>query len=190
MTPATKGTVRGGLWRQRDFRVFWTGETTSQVGSAVTVVALPLVAVNTLHAETFVVTLLTASTWLPWVIVGLPAGAWVDRLPRRPVMLACDAVSFVAFASVSAAAWSGVLSIPQLVGVALTAGAASVFFSTAYAVYLPSIVGQGELTEANAKLSGSQSAALARPWPCRWPGGGEPLGPCSSRVQAALLSPS
>jgi MFS family permease len=159
MTPATTGAVRGALWRQRDFRVFWTGETTSQLGSAVTVVALPLVAVNSLHADTFVVTLLTASTWLPWVAFGLPAGAWVDRLPRRPVMLACDAVSFVAFASVPAAAWAGVLSIAQLVAVALTAGGASVFFSTAYEVYLPSIVDQGELTEANAKLTGSRSAA-------------------------------
>jgi len=150
---------RGGLWRHRDFRVFWTGETTSQVGSAVTFVALPLVAVDSLHASTFVVTLLTASVWLPWVVLGLPAGAWVDRLPRRPVMLACDAVSFAAFVSVPVAAWAGVLSVPQLVAVALTAGAAAVFFSTAYQVYLPSVVGRGELTEANAKLSGSRSAA-------------------------------
>jgi MFS family permease len=151
--------TRGGLWRYRDFRVFWIGETTSQVGSAVTVVALPLVAVESLHASTFVVTLLTASTWLPWVAIGLPAGAWVDRLPRRPVMLACDAVSFAAFASVPVAAWARVLSVPQLVVVALTAGAASVFFSTAYEVYLPSIVDRAELTEANAKLTGSQAAA-------------------------------
>jgi MFS family permease len=150
---------RGGLWRHRDFRVFWTGETTSQVGSAVTFVALPLVAVDSLHASTFVVTVLTASTWLPWVALGLPAGAWVDRLPRRPVMLACDAVSLAAFVSVPVAAWAGVLSVPQLVAVALTAGAAAVFFSTAYQVYLPSVVERSELTEANAKLSGSRSAA-------------------------------
>jgi MFS family permease len=163
MTSGTATTAadvrRGGLWRHRDFRVFWTGETTSEVGSAVTIVALPLVAVESLHASTFVVTLLTASTWLPWLVLGLPAGAWVDRLPRRPVMLACDAVSFAAFASVPVAAWTGVLSVPQLVAVALVAGGASVFFTTAYQVYLPSVVDRGDLTEANARLTGSRSAA-------------------------------
>lgn len=153
------GRRRGGLWRHRDFRVFWAGETTSQVGSAVTFVALPLVAVSTLHASTLVVALLTATIWLPWVAIGLPAGAWIDRLPRRPVMLACDAVSFAAFVSVPAADWGGVLSVPQLVAVALVAGGASVFFSTAYQVYLPVVVDRGELTEANAKLTGSRSAA-------------------------------
>ena len=50
MTPSTRR--RGGLWRQRDFGLFWAGETTSQIGSAVTIVALPLVAVETLHAST------------------------------------------------------------------------------------------------------------------------------------------
>ncbi|MDA8320823.1 MAG: MFS transporter [Actinomycetota bacterium] len=90
--PATKRR-RGGLLRQRNFRLFWTGESISEVGNSVTVVVLPLVAIETLHATTFTVTLLTAMTWLPWVVVGVPAGAWIDRLPPRPVMLACDAVS-------------------------------------------------------------------------------------------------
>jgi MFS family permease len=159
VTPTAGLRRRRGLWRHRDFRVFWAGETTSQVGSAVTFVALPLVAVDSLHASTFVVTLLTASTWLPWLALGLPAGALVDRLPRRPVMLACDAASFAAFVSVPLAAWTGVLSVLQLVVAALTAGAASVFFNTAYQVYIPSVVGRDDLTEANAKLTGSRSAA-------------------------------
>jgi len=118
---------RGGLWRHRDFRVFWTGETTSQVGTAVTYIALPLVAADTLHASTFVVTSLTASVWLPWLVLGLPAGAWVDRLRRRRLTLACDAISFLALASVPISAWLGVLSVGQLVAAALIAGAASVF---------------------------------------------------------------
>ena len=66
---------RGGRWRHRDFRTSWTSETTSQLGTAVTVVALPLVAVDSLHASTFVVTVLTASTWMPWLLLGLAAGA-------------------------------------------------------------------------------------------------------------------
>jgi MFS family permease len=137
---ATAPRRRGGLWRHRDFRILWIGETASQVGSSVTGVALPLVAVETLHASAFLVTALTAGTWLPWLFLGLPAGGWVDRLPRRPVMLACDGLSLAAFVSVPIAAWLGVLTIPQLLGAALVAGGSSVFFKTAYGAYLPSIV--------------------------------------------------
>jgi MFS family permease len=72
-----------------------------------TVVAMPLVAVLVLNASTFTVGLLQASAWLPWLLFGLPAGAWIDRLAKRPVMLICDAASFVLFASVTPAAWMG-----------------------------------------------------------------------------------
>jgi MFS family permease len=73
----------------RDFRRLWLGETTSAFGSSVTSVAFPLIAAVTLHADTFVVGLLAAVAWVPWLLIGLPAGAWVDRLPRRAVMPAC-----------------------------------------------------------------------------------------------------
>ena len=150
---------RGGLLRQRNFRLFWTGESISEVGNSVTVVVLPLVAIETLHATTFTVTLLTAMTWLPWVVVGVPAGAWIDRLPPRPVMLACDAVSIAAYVSVPVAAWIGVLTVTQLVAVALIAGAASVFFNSAYQVLLPGVVEEADLPEANARLLGSREVA-------------------------------
>lgn len=153
------GGRRGRLWRQGDFRLFWFGETTSQVGTSVTFVALPLVAVEVLHASTFLVGLLTAAVWLPWLMIGLPAGAWVDRLPRRATMLVSDGVSLAAFLSIPVAAWTGVLGVAQLVAVALAAGAPSVFFNTAYQVYLPSLVAEVDLTEGNAKLRGSRSAA-------------------------------
>jgi predicted MFS family arabinose efflux permease len=150
---------RGGLWWARDFRLLWIGETTSNLGSAVTRVAMPLVAVVTLQASTFTVSLLTAFTWLPWLVIGLPAGAWVDRSARRPIMLVCDAVSLALLASVPVAAWFGLLTIGQLLVVALVIGAANVFFATAYAAYLPAVVGPDDLAEANAKLQGSESAA-------------------------------
>jgi predicted MFS family arabinose efflux permease len=150
---------RGGLLRQRNFRLFWLGESISEVGNSVTIVVIPLVAIDTLHTSTFIVTLLTAMVWVPWVIVGIPAGAWVDRLPPRPVMLACDAVSVGVYASVPVAAWRGVLTVAQLIAVTLIAGLATVFFSSAYQVLLPGVVDEADLTEGNAKLLGSREVA-------------------------------
>jgi predicted MFS family arabinose efflux permease len=150
---------RFGLLRQRNFRLFWTGESISEVGNSVTVVVIPLVAIDTLHTSTFIVTLLTAMAWLPWVLIGIPAGAWVDRLPPRPIMLACDAIAVVVYASVPVAAWCGVLTVAQLIAVALIAGAAAVFFNSAYQVLLPGIVDEADLAEGNAKLLGSREVA-------------------------------
>lgn len=149
----------GGLLRQRDFRLFWAGESISEVGNSVTLVVVPLVAIDTLHTSTFIVTLLTAMVWLPWVVIGIPAGAWVDRLPPRPVMLASDVVSVVVYASVPVAAWCGVLTVAQLVAVTLIAGAAAVFFNSAYQVLLPGVVDEADLAEGNAKLLGSREVA-------------------------------
>lgn len=150
---------RGGLLRQRDFRLFWAGESISEIGNSITIVVIPLVAIDTLHASTFVVTLLTAMAWLPWVVIGIPAGAWVDRLPPRPVMLASDAISVAVYASVPVAAWCGVLTVAQLIAVTLVAGAASVFFNSACQVLLPGMIGEDDLAEGNAKLLGSQQVA-------------------------------
>ncbi|WP_410618319.1 MFS transporter [Amycolatopsis sp. cmx-8-4] len=147
-----------GLWGNRGFRLLWTGETTSMLGSMVASTALPLVAVITLGASTFQVALLTAVAWLPWLLIGLPAGAWVDRLPKRPVMLACNTVSMAVFGSVPLAAVLGVLTMPYLLVAALLGGVAKVFFTLAYRAYLPALVSAGELLEANSKLQGSESA--------------------------------
>jgi MFS family permease len=117
------------------------------------------VAITTLHASTFAVALLTAATWVPWMVIGLPAGAWVDRLPQRPVMLVCDAASLLLLLSVPVAAWWDMLTIGHLLAVALLAGTAKVFFQTAYQVYLPSLIGTAHLQEGNAKLQGGESAA-------------------------------
>jgi predicted MFS family arabinose efflux permease len=142
----------------RDFRLLWIGETTSTLGSSVTSIAVPLVAVQTLRASVFLVSLLTAAAWLPWLVIGLPAGAWVDRLPRRKVMLASDMIALLAFGSVPVLAWCGALDYGQLLGVAVLAGAAAVFFQTAYNVFVPALLSDELLTRGNALLQGSQSA--------------------------------
>ncbi|QXE38670.1 MFS transporter [Streptomyces sp. GMY02] len=152
--------IRGGLLRRHhDFRLLWCGETAGKFGASVTGVAMPLVAVSTLHASTFEVGLLSAATWAPWLIIGLPVGVWVDRLRRRPIMLAAAAVSLLLFAGIPVAAWSGWLSIGLLLGIALLTGTAAVFFQTAYSAYLPSILEPDDQPEGNAKLHGSASAA-------------------------------
>lgn len=147
------------MWRHRDFRLLWIGETTSSVGDAVTTVALPLVAVTIVHASTFTIGVLSASIWLPWWGLGLVVGAWVDRVRRRRLMMACDAISMLVLLSVPVATWFGVLTVGQLVAVALLVGAASMLFSTAYVAFLPTLVSSAELVEGNVKLIGSRSAA-------------------------------
>lgn len=148
--------LRLGLLATRDFRLLWTGETASFLGTAISELALPLVALSVLHAGAFAVSALMAAAWLPWVVIGLPAGAWVDRLPRRNIMIAADLVSFAAFASVPVAAWFGVLTVAQLLTVALVGGVGAVFFKTAYRAFIPALLNRDDLLEANAKLSGSE----------------------------------
>ena len=149
----------GGVLRQRNFRLLWTGESVSELGDAMAVVGVPLLAVAVLHASTFAVAALTAAAYLPWLVIGLPAGAWVDRLPARPLMITCDVASALLYASLPAAAWLHILTIGQVLVVTLLAGAASVFFATAYQVYLPSLVTAADLVEGNAKLQGSAEVA-------------------------------
>ncbi|AVT40992.1 MFS transporter [Plantactinospora sp. BB1] len=147
------------LLRHRDFRLLWIGQAGSTFGASVTSVALPLVAIATLDASTFQVALLTAAAWLPWLLVGLPAGALVDRLRCRPVMVTCDLVAALLFASVPVAGWLGALSIGHLLAVALAGGTVSVFFKTAYQVYLPTLLDRADLAEGNAKLQGTEAVA-------------------------------
>ena len=119
---------RGGLWRDRTFRLVWLGTASSRFGSSVASVATPLVALEVLDASAFTVTLLMAAAWTPWLLIGLPAGAWVDRRAKRPVMIASDLVAAVAVVSVPVAAGLDVLSTAHLLGAALVIGAATVFF--------------------------------------------------------------
>ena len=150
----------GGVLWQRNFRLLWNGESISAIGNAMAVVGVPLLAVTVLHASTFAVAALTAAAYLPWLAIGLPVGAWVDRLPRLPLMIVCDVISALLYASLPVAAWLHVLTIGQVIAVALLAGAVNVFFATAYQVYLPSLVTAADLIEGNAKLQGSAEVAL------------------------------
>lgn len=152
------------LWRVRDFRRYAGADAISKLGSEVSLVALPLTAALTLHASPFQVGLLTAAEMVAFLLVGLPAGAWVDRMRRRPVLVAADAVRALALLSIPAAAALGVLGLPQMYAVALLNGLCTVFFDVAHQSYLPSVVGREDLARGHGTLAANQSLAqLAGP---------------------------
>jgi MFS family permease len=148
------------FFRQRpDFARLWVGQSISQLGSQVTLVALPLLAITTLNASTLEVGLLAGSETLPFLIVGLPAGVWVDRWRRRPVLITADAGRGLLLASVPLAHAFGILHMAQLYVVAMGTGVLTVFFDVAYQAYVPNLVERDVLLDANARLEVSHSAA-------------------------------
>ena len=158
VTPAAPALPRP-LIRDRDFLLLWGGQTVSEVGSQVSVLALPLVALVVLKASALQVALLSAATTSAFLLIALPAGVLVDRLPRRRLMLWCDAGRVVLLGSVPVAQVADVLTLAQLYVVALLSSVLTVFFSVAYQSYLPTLIHRGQLMEGNGKLSTSQSAA-------------------------------
>ena len=155
----TAGGGRRSLWRHADFMKLWTAESVSQLGSQVSLLALPLIAISILRASPFEVGLLTTVEFAPFVLVGLPAGVWVDRLRRRPVLICGDLGRALALSSIPAAYALDALTIGQLYLVAFTTGVLTVFFDVAYQSYLPALVEAEELIEGNAKLEISRSGA-------------------------------
>jgi len=152
------------LWRNVDFLRLWSAQTISQFGSQITGLALPLVALLVLHASAFQVAALATVEWLPWLLFSLPAGAWVDRVHRRPVLVVADLGRGVALLSVPIAYWLDALTLWQLYVVGFTTGVLTVFFDVAYQSYLPSLVERRQLGEGNSKLEISRSGAgLAGP---------------------------
>lgn len=159
MSTSASTTASGPARLGVNFTLLWSGEAVSLMGTATTSVLLPLLAVTHLHAGPGWMGLLTASAWLPWLLIGMPAGAWLDRLDPRAVMIAADLVAAATLASVPLGWWLGFLSLPQLLVVALLGGTATVFFRPAYVKLLPLIVSDQQLEAANARLFGTESAA-------------------------------
>lgn len=143
---------------------YWSAMAISQTGTAVTTVALPLVAVTTLDASAFEVSLLTAATYLAWVVIGLPAGVLVQRLPLRGTQVAMDVVRAGAIASVPLTWWLGHLTMAHLVVAALVISLANVVFDVGSQSFLPTIVSRAELTARNSLVSATHSStALGGP---------------------------
>ena len=147
------------LWRNDAFVRVWTAATISIFGTLITRMALPLVAILTLNAGPIEVAILRGVELGSLMLVGLVAGAWVDRLRRRPVLIWADLGRAVLIGSIPVAFAFGVLSIVQLIVVAALAAALTAFFDAADNAYLPTIVERERLVEANSALAASGSAA-------------------------------
>jgi MFS family permease len=155
---------RGGLAGNRDYLRLWGAQGISAFGSHITLVALPLVAILTLEASPFEVAALTALELLPFLLLGIPAGVWVDRLRRRPVLVLTDFARAASLLSIPLAYGLGALTLPHLYAVALVNGALTVFFTLAYQAYLPTLVERADLVRANARFEATETVArLAGP---------------------------
>ncbi|MDQ2997500.1 MAG: MFS transporter [Chloroflexota bacterium] len=157
----------GGLWQHRDFMRLWAGQTVSQFGSTVTREALPYTAILVLGASPLQMGLLGAAGAAPLLLLGLFAGVWVDRVRRRPLMIAADIGRALLLLSVPVAYLLGWMRIEQLYVVAAMTGVLTMFFDVAYQSSLPGLVQREHLLEGNSKLGLSDSVAEI---------GGPPLG--------------
>jgi len=150
---------RLGLLREHDFRGLFLSTTVAQFGYQITSLALPLAAVIALDVSEFEVGVLSSMTMIAFLLIGLPAGAWIDRMRRRRVLIVSDIVRAAVLLTVPIAWWADALTIWQLYVVALLIGVFTVFFDVSYQSYLPHLVGRAKLVEGNAKLETVRSTA-------------------------------
>ena len=150
---------RASLWAHRDFVKLFAGQSISQVGSRITRTALPFAAVMTLGAGPLQMGVLSGASAAAPLLFGLFAGAWADRLRRRPLLIGADLARAAVLACVPLAAWQHWLSMAVLYVVASVAGALTVLFDSSYQAYVPSLVEHENIVQANAKLALSDSMA-------------------------------
>ena len=147
------------LLRDPEFLKFWSGQSVSMLGSQFTLLALPIAAAVTLRASPAEMGVLAALRFAPSLLFGMVAGVWLDRAPRRPVMVVTQLASATVLATVPVAAVMHVLSIQQLYVVAFLVGSAAAFFGVAQVSFMPTLVGRDRLVEANARYQTSRTMA-------------------------------
>jgi MFS family permease len=147
------------VWRNGDFLKLWGGETVSQFGVQITTLALPLVAILVLDATPAQVGALNAATYLPFMVLTLFAGVWIDRRRRRPILILANAGRAVLIGVIPLLYLLSALTMPALYGVTFLVGVLTVLFELSYQSYVPSLVERDSLIEANSKLQLSASAA-------------------------------
>jgi MFS family permease len=146
-----------GILSHPDFRRLWIADLLSQLGARLGMMAIPLLAVITLDATTFQVSLLRTCETAAWLVLGLFAGAWVDRIRCLPVLVAADLGRAVLFGSIPVAAAFGVLGLPQLYVVLTLSGLLTVLFDVAHSSYPPRLLTPNQLLPGNARLAANHS---------------------------------
>ncbi|HEY6893812.1 MAG TPA: MFS transporter, partial [Rhodanobacteraceae bacterium] len=153
-----------GLWRLPDFRRLWLSLTVTSFGAQITNLALPLTAALLLHASPFQMGILVALETLPFGLVSLHTGVLLDRVRKRPIIIASDVSRGLALLSIPLCTWRGVLSIEVLYAVGFFCGVQNVVGGAAYQVLIAQMAGRERLVEANAKITlGETSSALVGP---------------------------
>ena len=142
----------GGLWGHQDFLRLWTGQSISEFGSQISQLAIPLLAAINLRTGPLTFSLLGVVGFVPFILFALPAGAWVDRLRRRPILIIGDGARAVLLALIPVLWATGLLRMWQLLVIQFVVGVFTVFFDVAYMSYLPALVRREQLVEGNSKL--------------------------------------
>jgi len=150
---------QGGLWHHPDFLRLWAGQSISELGSQVSLLAIPLLAAVQLHARPIEFSLLGVAGFAPFILFALPAGAWVDRLRRRRILIAGDAVRAVLLALIPVLWATHTLQMWHLLVIQFAVGVFTVFFDVAYQAYLPALIDREQLVDGNAKLQLTVSVA-------------------------------
>jgi MFS family permease len=156
---AASATRRPSLFRHPDFAKLFAAATISLFGTQVSQIAIPFIAVVILKVPAIEVALLGTLEFLPFLLFTLPAGVWVDRLPRRRILISGDLGRALMLATIPIAYTFNALTIWQLYVVAFVSGIFTVFFDIADQSYLPTVVERDRLVDANGKLSASVSTA-------------------------------
>ena len=148
------------VWTNRNFRRLWVASTVSSFGSEVAELALPLLALLALSASAAEVGLLRVAQFLPFLLATLPLGLLVDRRRRhrRSLMVGADLGRFALIAIIPITVWLGVAQIELLYAVVFAAGVLTVLYQIADFAFLPGVVSQDQLVDANGKIAASQSA--------------------------------
>lgn len=156
--------MRRSVWRQPGFALLWAGEGTSQLGAQLAGLAMPIVAVTMLHATDAEMGYLNAAQTAAFLVVGLPAGAWLDRMRKRHVMIVADLVRAAAVAVIPLLALLGHLELWHLVVVGAIVGVATVFFDVGYQSFVPVLVDDDHVGDANGVLEATaQTMRLGGP---------------------------
>ncbi len=150
------------LIRQRDFRFFWAAQTASTFGAHMSRVSLPLLAATTLAATPFQMGLLQAAQTIAFLVIGL-LGALVDRVRRRPILIACDALRALLLLCLVVGFALDRVDFTGLMTATLAIGFATAFYEIAYQSYIPAVVGRARLVEGNARLESTNAVARLSP---------------------------